>query len=380
MAPVTQAWSYSAGEKGRNRVRVAARASGILVLEFQDEGRKVRQSLHHRDQDQAKRQADELAAALTRPARDGRCTLQALFDSYLREVTPTRTPKRQAEHQRWARWILTGVGAHRQVASLTHRDVRRYVALRQQLGDQRTAEGSHGKAIGARGLRQQLQFWRQVTTWGIGEGLCAVNPLEGFTPPAGPAPFRPRISEAGYQARLAIADEIGPGPAPTRFHVMLVLAHETGHRRGAISRLRANDLDLDGGRVRWRGARDKIGLDHVTPLSPTAVALLRARMAAAPVIGEGWLFPSLRRPGQPLEPTAFVRWWREATEKAGLPQVPGEGYHGFRRKFATDLKGVPLKDLADLGGWKSPQTIVTCYMQSDEATMRQALERRVAIT
>ena len=380
MAPVTQAWSYVAGEKGRNRVRLFARPNGILVLEFKDQGQKVRQSLQHRDRDQGKRQADELAAALTRPTRDGRCTMRALFDSYLREVTPTRTPKRQAEHQRWAGWIVQGVGPQRQVGSLTHRDVRRYVAHRQQLGDQRTAPGSHGRPIGARGLRQQLQFWRQVTTWGIGEGLCSTNPLEGFTPPAGGVPFRPRISEAGYQARLAIADEIGPGPSPTRFHVMLVLAHETGHRRGAIRLLRRSDLDLERKLVRWRGTGDKIDLDHVTPLSDTAVALLRARLAAAPVIGEGWLFPSLRRPGQPLEATAFVRWWKQATKKAGLPQVAGEGYHGFRRKFATDLKRVPLKDLADLGGWKSPQTILTCYMQSDEGTMREALDRRVAIT
>jgi hypothetical protein len=29
-----------------------------------------------------------------------------------------------------------------------------------------------------------------------------------------------------------------------------------------------------------------------------------------------------------------------------------------------------------LGGWKSPQTILTCYQESDENTMRRALANR----
>ncbi|MEO7087042.1 MAG: hypothetical protein ABI442_09180, partial [Gemmatimonadaceae bacterium] len=52
------------------------------------------------------------------------------------------------------------------------------------------------------------------------------------------------------------------------------------------------------------------------------------------------------------------------------------GWHSLRRKFATELKGIPLKDLCDLGGWRSPQTILTCYQESDEETMRKALLNR----
>jgi hypothetical protein len=52
------------------------------------------------------------------------------------------------------------------------------------------------------------------------------------------------------------------------------------------------------------------------------------------------------------------------------------GWHGLRRKFATELKHTPLNDLCHLGGWKEPQTVLKCYQQADEATMRQALEGR----
>jgi hypothetical protein len=40
------------------------------------------------------------------------------------------------------------------------------------------------------------------------------------------------------------------------------------------------------------------------------------------------------------------------------------------------LKHIPLKDLCALGGWKSPQTVLTSYMHADEDTVRQALQQR----
>jgi hypothetical protein len=61
---------------------------------------------------------------------------------------------------------------------------------------------------------------------------------------------------------------------------------------------------------------------------------------------------------------------------AGVGHEAGRGCHGLRRKFATDLKHIPLKDLCALGGWKDPQTVLKCYQQPDAVTMRRALELR----
>jgi len=69
-------------------------------------------------------------------------------------------------------------------------------------------------------------------------------------------------------------------------------------------------------------------------------------------------------------------WWKRAEKRAGLEPIHGLGWHGLRRKFATELKATPLKDLCALGGCQSHQTILTCYQQADEHTMRQALESR----
>ena len=65
--------SYVTGEKGRNRVRVYADSkTGILLLEFfehalgSDGAKRKTVSTGHRDWDRAKRQADEMAARITR--------------------------------------------------------------------------------------------------------------------------------------------------------------------------------------------------------------------------------------------------------------------------------------------------------------------------
>ena len=51
-------------------------------------------------------------------------------------------------------------------------------------------------------------------------------------------------------------------------------------------------------------------------------------------------------------------------------------YHSLRRQFATELKDIPLRDLAHVGGWKDTTTLLTCYQQPDDATQRRALESR----
>jgi hypothetical protein len=60
----------------------------------------------------------------------------------------------------------------------------------------------------------------------------------------------------------------------------------------------------------------------------------------------------------------------------GLGDAPGMGYHCFRRKFASELMGLPMKELMELGGWKDPNTILSCYQQAELESLREALAAR----
>jgi hypothetical protein len=108
----TRRWSYSAGERGRNRVRSFEHpATGLIYLEFSDRTARRRVALGHRNRNAAKGKAEELAMALRNndapPAPE--LTLQSLFDNYLREVTPEKGESTQ-QHDRRALsrlyWLL----------------------------------------------------------------------------------------------------------------------------------------------------------------------------------------------------------------------------------------------------------------------------------
>ena len=90
--------SYSVGEWGRNRVRVFPDSkTGLLQIEWRENGRRLSRSLKHRDWGRAKRQADEVAAGFAVHELGGKAeaepeplTLGKLFDIYGAEVSPTK--------------------------------------------------------------------------------------------------------------------------------------------------------------------------------------------------------------------------------------------------------------------------------------------------
>ena len=73
------------------------------------------------------------------------------------------------------------------------------------------------------------------------------------------------------------------------------------------------------------------------------------------------------------------KWFRRAIALSGVDVPPRTGFHVLRRKFATELKTIPLPDLCALGGWTDAKTILTCYQAPDRGTMRSALTARRAV-
>ena len=372
--------SYSAGEWGRNRVRVFPDPkTGLLQIEWRDNGRRLTRSLKHRDWARAKRQADQFAAGFTGPESNSRdetgsepLTLEMLFDIYEEEVTPTKAKRTRERDRVTMRMFLMFFGRNRKPETLSRRDWDRFIRERRA-----GRVGPSGKPVSNRMIECDLRFLIAVLNWAAksrdeqGRLLLESNPLRGLKTPVEKNPLRVVLSDEEYRALLDVSREVD-----WRFRVALVLAHETGHRIGAIRKLLWSDIDIEGRTIRWRAEHEKTGYEHRTPLTDAAMAVIEEARSRNPARGNAPLLPASR------DPSVFVKsWmlgdkWRRAERLAGLEPKRGRGWHSLRRKFASDLMDLPLKVLCELGGWKEASTVLRCYQQPNEVQLREAIKSR----
>ena len=372
--------AYSAGEWGRNRVRVFADPkTGMYQIEWRESGRRLSRSLRHRDWRRAKRQADEFAAGFVPPEVNGSrnaepepLTLGALFEIYGEEVTPTKGGHTRKHDRITMEMFLRFFGRDRDPATLSQRDWDRFIRARRE-----GRVGPSGRPVSDRTVEYDLKLLIAIFNWAAksrderGRLLLDRNPLRGLTTPKEKNPTRVVLDEDEYQALLKVSRKVD-----WRFHVALVLAHETGHRIGAIRKLRWTDIDLDAGMIRWRAEYEKTGYEHTTPVTAEALAALAEAREMKVGGGDAPVLPAPGNPSACLGSSRARSWWAKAQRLAGLEPKRGRGWHSLRRKFATDLMDQPLKVLCELGGWKTAKTVLRCYQRADEGQLRKALDAR----
>ena len=372
--------SYGAGEWGRNRVRVFPDPkTGLFQIEWRDNGRRLTRSLKHRDWRRAKRQADEFAAGYLGPEMHGKAeaeseplTLERLFDIYGEEVTPTKVERVRHRDRTATRMFLDFLGRDRRPETLSQRDWDRFIRERRA-----GRVGPSGKPVANRMIECDLKFLLAVLNWAVkskdeqGRPLLEANPLRGLKTPKEKNPTRVVLSDEEYRALLQVSRRVD-----WRFQVALVLAHETGHRIGAIRQLRWSDIDFEEKVVLWRAEHEKTGFEHRTPVTAEALAALEEARQINPGNGDAPVLPAPWDPSTSFSRARAYVWWNRAERLAGLKRKRGRGWHSLRRKFACDLMDLPLKVLCELGGWKEAQTVLRCYQQADEVQLRKALESR----
>lgn len=72
---------------------------------------------------------------------------------------------------------------------------------------------------------------------------------------------------------------------------------------------------------------------------------------------------------KPVDRWLASKWLEQAERLAQLPKQDGSLWHAYRRKWATERKGLPLADVAHAGGWKNHAVLATLYQQPDDATL-----------
>ena len=372
--------SYSAGEWGRNRVRVFGDPkTGLYQIEWRENGRRLTRSLKHRDWSRAKRQADEAAAGLATYEPNGRAeaesaplTLGRLFEIYGEEVVPTKQRRTQRQNRATMRMFLDFLGRDRRPETLSRRDWDRFIRERRA-----GRIGPSGKPVSDSTIAFDLKILLAIFNWAAksrdehGNLLIGFNPLKGLGGPKVKNPTRVVLSDEEYEALLKVSRQVG-----WRFHVALVLAHETGHRIGAIRNLRWSDIEFEDKTILWRAEHEKTGYEHRTPMTDEAIAASDEARRYARGAEDALVLPAPRDPSKCVSPSRVSTWWQTAERRAGLEPKRGRGWHSLRRKFASDLIGLPLKVLCDLGGWREARTVLRCYQHTDEVQLRTALDSR----
>ena len=325
-------------------------------MEWRDNGRRLTRSLKHRDWRQARRQADEFAAGFAGPELNGEknaepepLTLGTLFDIYGEEVTPTKGERTRRRDRVATAMFLRFFGRDRDPVTLSQRDWDRFIRARRA-----GRVGLSGEPVGNRTIEWDLTFLMAVLNWASrsrdegGRLLLDRNPLKGLRKPREKNPTRVVLNEEEYRALVKVSRTVN-----WRFHVALVLAHETGHRIGAIRKLRWSDIDLARETIRWRSEHEKTGYEHRTPVTAEAIAALEEARRMSTETGEAPVLPASRDASKCMSRVCAHHWWSRAQTLAGLEPKRGRGWHSLRRKFASDLMDQPLKVLCELGGWKT---------------------------
>ena len=358
---------------------------GRLYLRWTEHGGTQRKSRGHTDTVKATRQAKELMARLVLGAQlDAEpVTVARMLAEYERHVTPTKgsANERDSDGRRVVLWASV-LGGSNLIEAIDTRLISRYITLRRQGRLKVTYPGGKPMRLtttpSETTIGKDIAFLRAVLYWAMtqkhpnGARWLTDHPLRGFTIPKTAHPARPVASFDRFLATRPHCDAVDPQQL---LKPLLMLVEGLGWRISALCQLRASDIDTRKGTHTPRGRihkywkTDKEEVDQWVPMSAdvrAAVNLLRQR---SPVVGDRYLFPAPRAKGKPWQRSYASTLLRRAEDAAGLEKIPRGLWHPYRRKWATERKGHPDKDVAETGGWKSLESLQTAYQQPDEETM-----------
>lgn len=374
---IRKRWSSTVGSKRGARVRVYERnPHGTLYCAVWIAGRGIsRRSLGHTDKKRAMREAAELALLrASGEALTPKATLGALCERYLAECTHRNDGSLKTELYRRdcaarANRLVQWFGAHCKATALTPERFAEYSRARR-------AGKVSGRVVRTRSLQCDLKLLKGVFKWATGvyeagKPLLERNPLAALSAPREVNPRRPLLEDSAVEALLSVADQVSP-----LLPALIVLMDSTGRRLSSVLGLRWDDVDLDKQRIRWRAELEKTRRASETPLPKAALPALQALRRAQPAIGSALLFPHPKRSmaGQPVTRHLASYWLQRTFRLAKVAKPDGTLWHAFRRRWATLRKHLPLKDVAAAGGWKDVTTLLTCYQQPDEDTLREVVD------
>lgn len=319
-------------------------------------------------------------------------TLGEVADLFRTEVVADMTGRHKKGTGRDVGLIETYLGRSFELETLSQRE---WGSLRRDRASGRI--DSHGNRVrekkdrkkrSARTVQKTLKVLRHMCRFAArwrrkgGSYLLDRDPTKGLPLPKVDDPKRPGCSDELLAALLEEAPKVtrrvrGNGKneeVRTCLRELIVVAAGTGHRIGALVRLRWSDWSPEQGRhgtLRWRGEHQKDGRTRVTSVPLSVREALEAHRQRMPGVGEAYIFPAPDSDGH-LRVDVAGKWLREA-ETEIREHVNNWGWHAFRRRWADRMKDKSPVDTAHMGGWRGPHTMQTVYQRSSVEDMDRVL-------
>jgi integrase len=390
-----KAWSASEGPYGA-RVRVFQDPKSRKIYgEMRDASvpcgyRCV--SLKHDDRDRAVKWAKEQVAQLERGAFEARSqvpTVSRVLALYLKHQSPLKVKSEQKADERRAKLWTRVLNATKDLSKLSLKEWNAFVEARKTGAINAQGEPvalDDRESVRAATTAADLIFLISVVNWAVKwrlddeRYLMHENPARGYPVPTEKNPRRPVVSEERFQKVRAVAGQVtmvvGRGEnrrvVPCYLPEILDLANGTGRRISAILALRRRDVKLNVGpcgSICWPADTDKMKREWTVPISPAVRAAIDRILTERANEEDDFLFPGIKDASKPVGIELAASWLLEAEGIAKVEKQTGSLFHAYRRKWATDRKGMPTADVAAAGGWSDQNTLLTVYQQPDQDTM-----------
>jgi len=382
-------WTLSLGLRG-TRVRIFENRNGVYYRDVWINGRKDRRSLQTRIRSEAERFGKDLLSALLNGTVEEEnlvVTLGSLWNRFQKECSSWQDNGEgsRKDDERSAKILIAFFGASKDVSLLTENDVNRFQNARLKGGIE-LPDGESTRSVRARMVQSDLELLRMMCRWattvrvsGNGKRLLVANPLQGIRFVRERNELRPIASIERFTKTRAAMIQLRQNEKSEngrsrwlKIELALVLAEATGRRLNSIRLLRWEDVDLKKPEIRWRADADKKGREWVIPIPDSLRDELRQFRVDLGAI-TGWVFPSEKDAQKSMDRYQFDKWLRVAEEFAALPKLKGGLWHPYRRKWATERKGLSTPDVMAAGGWLDVNTLMKCYQHADRATLLRVM-------
>lgn len=274
--------------------------------------------------------------------------------------------------------VLRQYFGKQKIGEITTGNLKAYQQWRLKIGSRRReviASGEH-KPVKLTTINRELQTMRMMMNYALAQGWITRDIFHGSKVIVAAAEKeRTRVMSEEEEQRLLAACELGDRMHTyTRRHygkdsevtqtvnsdnphlkAIILLAVDSGMRRGEILKLRWSDIDFEKDKINIIGSHTKTERERDAPLSfRSKLALMKVRD----------LYPTDDRPF-PL--TDIKTGWRTALRHAGIADLH---FHDLRRTAITRWQkmGLPLAFAGKLAGHANPKTTQKHYTAADAET------------